>query len=108
MGIRTEAFISARPGQDFLDLFDNEQAELALTTSVASTVSLDHGFYDVWIDSGRAYIGVDDAAIAGLTTANGYPIFSGNMVTLYIREGHIISAILASGTTTLRYHKVDG
>jgi hypothetical protein len=80
------------------------QASFAISSTAAQSSALERGYYDVWstID---CYLRVDETA-TGVTTANGYMLFSGNTITLFVDDQRKIGAITAAGTGTLSLHKV--
>lgn len=89
---------------DTIHLEGNAQASVALTTSGAQSGVLTQGDYDVWAST-DCYLKVDTTA-SNVTTATGYLLQAGNIVTLSVREGRKLGAVVSAGTSTLYYHKV--
>lgn len=93
---------------DSISLSGNAQASVALSTTEAVSAALDSGVYDVWCAS-DCYLKVATAALhtaTPVTTSNGYLLRAGNTVPIYVPDQEKIGGIVASGTTTLYYHKV--
>ena len=105
MGIFQKLKLHARETVDFLDIYTFSQATLAISAVAAQTAALDEGIYDVWCNEAEVFVRID-ATATGVTTGNGYPIKIGNVLSFQIRPNHRIGAILASGSGTLRYHRV--
>lgn len=90
---------------DPADLEGNAQiTPVSVSTTGAQSAALTEGIYDVWADA-DVYIKVATTA-NDVTTSTGYLLVSGNVVPILIREGRKIGGILASGTGTLRAHRV--
>lgn len=91
------------PVQDYLDIFQSVQAQLALTAAVANgTAVLPEGIYDLWCDEGRCFIKIDPGTVTDVTSDTGDALFRGVKQPYHVRKGHKIGAISAV-TATLRY-----
>lgn len=88
-----------------INLHGNSQQTLAISTA-QQTAAIDiEGLYAVWCDEGKCFIKV--AATANdVTTSTGFPIFADSMVAVWIPKGYKIGGIMATGSGTLRFHKV--
>lgn len=92
---------------DAIYLEGNAQGSVAMsTTGAQSAAPVDNGFYDVW-STVDCYIKVATTA-DDVTTATGYLLRANNTVTVFLKAGRKLGAIVASGTGTLYYHKVAG
>lgn len=89
---------------DAIDLFGNAQGTVSLSTTGAQSAALAEGLYDVWC-ADDVYIKIDPTA-SDVTTSTGYLLRAGNTIPLIVRQSHKIGGVLASGTSTLCYHKV--
>jgi len=87
-----------------LYLAGNTQASFAISGTAAQSSALVNGVYDLWADC-ECFIKVATTA-TGVTTANGYILYSGNVVTLQIDADYKIGAITSGASGTLRLHKV--
>lgn len=101
-GIRTRDF--ARNVADFIDIENDAQGQVSTSTVGAQSAALAEGVYDVWatVDS---YIKVA-ASASDVTTTTGYLLRANQTIPLWVSNGNKIGAVLASGTDTLRYHRV--
>ena len=94
------------PISDCVDLEGNSQGQVALSGTVAQSVALDGGHYDVWYSGGAdCYIGVS-LDNSNMTTSTGYLLMAGNMVTLRIGQGKKLGGITAGSTGNLCYHRI--
>lgn len=87
-----------------LDIKDNTQQTVLLSTSGAQSTSLGVGIYAVDSDV-ACFIKVGSPA-SDVTAANGFPLYANTQLLLLVRENDRIGGIVAGGTGTLRYHKV--
>src|SRR5262245_23148834 len=78
--------------------------QLSTSTSGAQTAVLAEGIYDVWA-SADTFIKIA-ATASDVTTSTGYLLRANNTVSIFIRAGSRIGAILASSTGTLDAHMV--
>ncbi len=90
---------------DYVDIEGSSQQTLAVSTSAAATSGLPEGIYDVKCDV-NAYIKVGNGTVTDVTSSTGYELLANNVIPVFIRNGSKIGVILASGTGTLKYHKV--
>lgn len=90
---------------DPADLEGNAQiTPISVSSTGAQSAALTEGIYDVWCDV-DVYLKVGDTA-SDVTTSTGYLLVAGNVVPLIVRDQKKIGGILASGTGTLRAHRV--
>lgn len=89
---------------DPVDIEGYEAGTVSLSTTAAASAALEEGIYDVWADV-DCYIRLS-AAPTAVTTSNGYLMRVGNTMPYLVKNGSKIGAIVASGTGTLKYHKV--
>lgn len=89
---------------DAADIENYTQANFAVSAVAAQGSALAEGLYDV-ISDVACYIKVGPTA-NDVTVALGYPLLANNVVTVYVRANSKIGAITASGSGTIRYHKV--
>jgi hypothetical protein len=94
-GIRMRDF--ARHVADFVDIEGDAQGQLATSTSGAHTAALTEGIYDIWATADSA---------SDVTTSTGYLLRANQTIPFFVTQGNKIGAILASGSDTLRYHRV--
>ncbi len=88
-----------------VDLFNYSKSTVSLSTTSAKSAALSEGWYDVESDA-ACFLAAGPEASAVATTS-GYPVpASSRLAGVYVRKGHAIAAILASGTGTLTLHKV--
>lgn len=84
-----------------------QQQSLAIGASAADSAELGSaGVYDVWSDV-DCFIKVDSVAADDVTDESGYLLRAGATLPLFIDAGRKIGAIAASGSGTLRFHKVQ-
>ncbi len=91
---------------DPADLEGNAQGTLSLSTTGAQTAQLVLGVYDVWADA-DCYLKVANGTASDVTTSTGYKLIKDNVIPIIIRKDRRIGGIVATGTATLSYHKVD-
>lgn len=89
---------------DAIDIEGNAQANFAISTIGAQGAALVEGVYDVITDA-ECYIKVATTA-SDVTTATGYRLVANAAVPVLVRDASKIGAITASGTGTIRYHRV--
>jgi hypothetical protein len=94
-----------RQVSDSVDIRNAAQDSMAITTSAAQSNPLsDGGVYDV---SATVDCFVKVAVTANdVTATSGYPLYGGNAVPFMIGAGERIGAITATGSGTLRWHRV--
>ena len=92
-----------------IDLNGRAQGPALAIFGVGASVSIDvEGTYDIWTDT-DCFIKViptitGDAA--DVTTDTGYPLWSGNIVTLWIGAKSKLGGVTSGASGTIRYHKV--
>jgi hypothetical protein len=93
------------PVSDSVDIRDAAQGSLAISTTAAQSAAIaDSGVFDL---SSTVDCFVKVNAVANdVTTSTGYPLYLGNVVPFSISAGQKIGAITATGTGTLRWHRV--
>jgi hypothetical protein len=89
---------------DAIYLENQVQQSFSISTVAAQSNPLEQGYYDVW-STLDCYLRVDETA-TGVTTSNGYILYGGNVITLFIDDMRSIGAITASGVGVLSFHKV--
>lgn len=98
------AIIHGERVTDAVDLEGNAQANFAISTVAAQGAALSEGVYDVVADA-ECFIKVN-ATANDVTTATGYRLLANAVTPVLVRQDSKIGAITASGTGTIRYHKV--
>jgi hypothetical protein len=90
---------------DSVDIRDASQGTLSISTSAAQSAAIaDTGTYDL---SSTVDCFIKIHAVADdVTAASGYPLYLGNVVAFQVAKGQKIGAITATGTGTLRWHRV--
>lgn len=89
---------------DCVHLAGESQDNFSTSTTAAQSAALAGGVYDVWAAE-DTYIKV--AATANdVTVATGYLIPANQIIPVYVPKDHKIGGILATGTGTLRFHRV--
>lgn len=92
----------------FIDGYEQETSLSATTTAVASNAIIDAGVYQISTDVVTCYLKI--AATAALaddvTTSTGFPLYAGNALDFRIPQGYYVGAITATGTATVRIHRV--
>lgn len=90
---------------DAISLSGNTQGAVSLSTTAAQSAALSAGVYDVWADV-DCYIKV--AATANdVTTSTGYLLLANNTIPIIVPDQERIGGIVAAGTGTLSYHRVN-
>lgn len=90
----------------FIDGYEQETSLSATTTAAVST-AIDSGVYQISTDV-TCYLKI--AATAALaddvTTSTGFPLYAGNALDFRMPQGYYLGAITATGTATVRIHRV--
>ena len=90
----------------FIDGYEQETSLSATTTAAVST-AIDSGVYQISTDV-TCYLKI--AATAALaddvTTSTGFPLSAGNALDFRMPQGYYLGAITATGTATVRIHRV--
>lgn len=89
--------------EEYVDIKGRSQATLAISSVAAQTTAPGTGIYDVWADA-DCFVKVNPAA-NDVTTANGYPLFAGNVVPFFLRSDDKIGAITTGASSNLHYHQ---
>jgi len=94
---------------DILDIVDlSRETDVSFTGTAGVSAALvptrvTGGIYDVVSDI-DAFIAVAEDP-SGVTTTTGYPVYAGNVITLYVPTGYKIGAISSSASGTLMIHR---
>lgn len=95
------------PVQDFIDIRNASQINFAVSTSAAQSAAVETGgIYDV---TSTVDCFIKTALVANdVAVGTGYPLTANNTVPLRLDLGMKLGAITASGSGTLRMHRVAG
>ena len=89
---------------DIIDIKGFTRTDLAYATAATQSAVIGEGFFDVWADS-ACYIEVS-ATTTGLTTGNGYLLRANNTISVRMRLGDKLAAMMVTASGTLSWHKI--
>lgn len=91
----------------FIDGYEQETSLSATSTAAVSNAIEEAGVYQISTDV-TCYLKI--AATAALaddvTTSTGFPLYAGNALDFRMPQGYYLGAITATGTATVRIHRV--
>ena len=90
----------------FIDGY-SQVTKVTATSTAAVSGAIDAGTYQVSTDV-TAFLKLHavSATAGGVTVETGFPLYAGNALDFKIPQGYYLGAITASGTATVRIHRV--